>query len=102
MTADPNGHAQPLVVEVAVSNLTQGMNIGVFGLLCFEEPSGCVSNCVGSRNIKRGSLGPIWAVVPQKKSKASMAQYASYWNFISFVDNFINPLQLITATIFLV
>ena len=41
MTADPNGHAQPLVVEVAVSNLTQGMNIGVFGLLCFVQLAAC-------------------------------------------------------------
>ena len=41
MTADPNVHAQPLVVEVAVSNLTQGMNIGVFGLLCFVQLAAC-------------------------------------------------------------
>jgi hypothetical protein len=27
----------------------------------------CVSNCVGSRNLKTEGLGPIWAVAPLKK-----------------------------------
>jgi hypothetical protein len=46
----------------------------IIGSGYFDEPISlseesywlCVSNCVLSINLKRGGLGPIWAVAPQQ------------------------------------
>ena len=42
-------------------------------IICSEESCGVyLSNCVQCGNLKRGRLGPIWVVVPQKTKKVPL------------------------------
>jgi hypothetical protein len=65
-----------------------GKYVGEQNLVTFMRAGVCLqSNCVWSRNLKRGSLGPTWAVAPQK------AEYRHAWYGV-FILSFSRPRQL--------